>query len=125
MNITNGEGYWLLRRRAGMTMRQAARRWKVSEDRLRDWEKGREEAPSPGTCHAWSRLTPGEYSAIARRRMGWTLPDLANARGISRQTAWKEEHDQTASALDLARWWGEGYPGTALAARLRIRGPAV
>lgn len=125
MRLTNGEGWWLLRRRLGKTMAEMAAEHGISEDRLRDWERGRVEAPSPGRCHTWPRLTPGEYNAIARRRSGWTLPDVALWFASSRQTAWKAEHDQTSSAKTLARCWAGAYPRPGLPAPLRIQSPAL
>ena len=127
MRLTNGEGWWLLRRRLGLTMAEACAKWNVSEDQLRAWEKGREDAPSPGTCSSWTPLTPGEYSTIARRRRGWTAPYLALKLGISRQTLLKREHDRTSSADTLARHWARrGFPDSnGVPAPLRIGAPPL
>jgi DNA-binding XRE family transcriptional regulator len=130
VKITNGEGWWLIRRRSGKTMGEwAAANWSatlaLSEDRLRDWERGRIEAPSPGRCHRWPALSYGEYSALMRRRKGWTLPEVAKKLGVSRQTVWKAEHDRTSFAYDVARYWAGNLPVPVPGAGLRIRAPRL
>lgn len=126
MRLTRGEGWWLLRRRAHATQSVWASRLRISEDRLRRWEHDKEAAPMPGgivTEH--TALTPGEYSALARRRVGRTLEECARTFGISRQTLIKQEHDRTASSTRLARAWSICYPGPHRAAPIRLSSPAL
>jgi transcriptional regulator with XRE-family HTH domain len=126
MRLTRGEAWWLLRRRAGMTQSAWAGVAGVSEDRLRRWEADAEEPAVPGPFRNGGRVEPlthGEFSALARRRTGWTLPELARRLGTSRQTLWKREHDRTGSARELAEWWAPGYPAAEAPAPLRIGAP--
>lgn len=106
MRLTRGEGFWLGRRRAGFTAERTASWIGISVDRFRRWELDREPAPFPDqSILRRTRLTPGEFAALCRRRTGLRLEDLAERLGISRHTLWKREHDRTRSAWTLAEYW--------------------
>lgn len=133
MRLTRGEGWWLLRRRMGLTLVQ----WcgpivQMSEDRYRRWELDRELAPMPVLPgngfeppeQLRGALTPGEWCTLQRRRQGWTLPEAARRIGISRQTLWKAEHDQTGGVEGVRRFYeriGPARPTTA--APVQVPGP--
>jgi DNA-binding XRE family transcriptional regulator len=134
MRLTRGEGWWLLRRRVGMTCADMASIQDVSEDRLRRWEYDREAAPMPtelihaGLMGRWLRqpLTAGEWCALERRRRGWTLPEAARRIGISRQTLWKAEWDRTRGVGAVRRFYerlGPARPTTACPVRIAGPGP--
>lgn len=125
MRLTNGEGWWLLRRRLGITQVEFGAGNGISEETLRRYERDEGEVPSPGTCAAWSPLTPGEYCAIARRRLGLDLPAMARRLKVSRQTLIKIEADRTASAIEHARRWARKYPERRAVGRLRIGAPSL
>jgi hypothetical protein len=108
MKLTPGEALWLARRRMGMTAVDFAAAYGVSVERLRDAERDKIDAftiagdiPVPG------QLSPGEFSALARRRSGLSLEGLAKKRRTTKMTINKQEFDRTQTAIDLARYWAE------------------
>jgi len=126
MRLTNGEGWWLLRRRLGFTQIEFARRNnQISEETLRRYERDEGEVPSPGRCAPWTRLTPGEYCALARKRLGVDLATMARRRKVSRQTLIKIEADRTASTIKHARYWSRKYPERRAAGGIQIAAPSL
>ncbi len=109
--ITAGEALWLHRRRAGATMAV----WGINmfgcpEDTVYKTEHDLREPPAVlrPLLRFFSRtrpITPGEYSALMRRRAGKTMAWVAQKRRSTRTTVWKQEHDKTQTAPDLAHWW--------------------
>lgn len=126
MRLTNGEGWWLMRRRSGLTQVAFVARFPgLSEEALRRYERDEGEVPFPGGCAPWPPLSPGEYCALARRRLGLDLVFMARKLRVSRQTLIKIEADRTASALDHARRWARHYPERRAAGTVRIGAPPL
>lgn len=110
LTLTKGEALWLRRRRAGDTMVSWAQVFGCSEDAVYKTEHDLREPPvAIGLLLRWFRLhrpiTPGEYSALMRRRAGKSMAWVAKKRKSTRTTIWKQEHDLTQTAPDLAVWW--------------------
>lgn len=108
--LTPGEALWLRRRRAGDTMATWAQVFGCSEDAVYKTEHDLREPPTMiRVLLRWFRrprpITPGEYSALQRRRAGKTMAWVAKKRKSTRTTVWKQEHDKTQTAPDLAVWW--------------------
>src|SRR4051812_25526731 len=90
---TPGEGLWLWRRSLELTQAQAASVHKVSERRYNYWETDRER---PDPCRVFYSPTGGDLCALARRRDGRPLRDLAAALGAGSHVtllAWEREGD--------------------------------
>lgn len=106
--ISAGEYHWLKRRRAGHTVESWAIKTGRSVDEVRDIEWDRLDqslTESEAMNTELMTLTHGELCALARRRSGMKMEDVAKRTGVSRMTVWKQEHDMTATAKDLAKWW--------------------
>lgn len=112
--ITTGEYCWLERRRAGQTARWWATMRGMSEGEVlrREQDAFLVRLTSQQFTNACAlTVSPGEFSALARRRSGTRMQDVADRYGVTRMTLWKMEHDLTESALALARWWRRrGFP---------------
>lgn len=105
---------WLLRRRDGLNVQDAAKRFRITPYALRQAERdGSTDAISvyAGTIarirlsNAPFALTKGECAAICRRRSGASLPAVATLTLQSRVTVWKAEHDQTTGVDTLLHFW--------------------
>lgn len=106
--ISAGEYHWLKRRRDGHTVEGWAAKTGRSADEVRDieWDRTNHSLTELEASTAQLiQLTPGELCALARRRSGMKMEDVAKRTGVSRMTVWKQEHDMTATAKDLAKWW--------------------
>lgn len=127
MRLTRGEGWWLLRRRAGASQEEWAMRRGLSVDRLRAQELDRApvELPGPLITERDVTLTPGELATIARRRAGYSIERVARWLDVSVTTAKRMERDRTRTAGRLARWWlASGLPRARAAAPVVVRGPS-
>jgi transcriptional regulator with XRE-family HTH domain len=126
--VTQGEAWWLRRRRLGLTQAVVASQLCVSEDTYRHWEADAV-VPLPIGLPVLNDtvtrpLTYGEFCALARRRKGWTLPQACAYLDISRQTLIKIERDRTNPVRRVAEWWAVGVPPSrAGASALRLTTP--
>lgn len=105
-DLTKGEALTIDRRRRGENQLRAAKRWKVSAYRLRQWESGeREDVPRVKL----GRLKPHEICYVTRRRAGWSATDVAADMGVSRYWVSKMERgDAPSDAL-----WDYWFPQAA------------
>ena len=108
LDISVGEWCWLERRRAGRTAGWWANTHGFSVDELRLRETDQRDIALTYAQVLAACATPisaGEYCALARRRAGLGMTDVAARYGVSRMTLWKMEHDLTETSVALARWW--------------------
>lgn len=127
MRLTRGEGWWLMRRREGITQEGMAFDLGISVDKLRAWELDRAPAPLPARCGRMrDPLTPGELAALCRRRKGITAEFLAvEILGLSATTVKRMERDRTRTAGALAAYWyRRGLPRARAAAPLNFGEPS-
>lgn len=107
--ISPGEFHWIQRRRAGHTVEGWSEKTGRTPDQIRDIEFDRSDAARLSAREegqlANITLSAGEFCALARRRCGMKMDEVAKRTGVSRMTVWKQEHDMTATARDLAKWW--------------------
>lgn len=78
-DLTPGERLWVLRRRRGITVDEAASEYKVSAYTYYRWEADKSEGPDPKL----DIVEPYEHYALLRRRAGMTIADLAKLLGLS------------------------------------------
>lgn len=108
-DLTPGERLWLVRQRAGKTLRAMARDYELTEWQYAEWEHDRRDG-IPNIPVTPRRLTHGEQCAIARRRADLNLRRVAKLAGISHVTVLKYERMDTPTML--WHWWDDtGWPG--------------
>lgn len=111
--LTGGERLWVNRKRAGLTLQEAARDYNVTQWRYTEWEHDRPTGePQPWVVVDPSKLEVSEQLLLARRRSGWTLKRVARAVGVSHVTLLKYEASNETVGNPLWEWWEltQGWP---------------
>lgn len=92
ITLTPGEKLRIQRRRLHLNQTEQAKRLGVTQSTISAWECGNSLVPP----HLVPKLvpTPGELSAVLRRRMGLPVWGLAAQLGVSHMTLIKRERDE-------------------------------
>jgi hypothetical protein len=132
MKLSPGEVLWIARRQSRMTVPEMAIMMGMKEEEYRAVEKDR--APvnavqsGPTLIHyedadtfvKMEPLTAGETCALARRRKGWTLPQLGALIYRSRVALINAEHDRVDTSYLANCWVLIGWPSPSRKARLTL-----
>lgn len=115
-DMTSGERLWIYMRRFDMTNAFVAYYFGVPEAMVTDWLHDRPTAPAwwlPPAVMLKGGLMSHERLALARRRRGWTLREMARRLGMSHVTLIRRERG-IGPLQPLLDWWErEGWPEAA------------
>lgn len=100
LTLTNGEAWWLDRRRAKLSIDDMAGLLGISPGIYRQWEREARDSPR----RELSSITAGEWCAVLRVRHNLTLRELAALSGIPGGTIGAIEDDREPFE-PLVAWW--------------------
>lgn len=109
-DLTAGERLYIARRRAGLTMLEAATEHGVTDWRYREWEKDRTSEVAAPFAYLETPLTPNEAAILARRRKNWSIRQLGLMMGLSHVTVIKWEASQNLVNPVVQFWVNRGWP---------------
>jgi hypothetical protein len=118
-DLSPGERLYLLRRRVGKNIHQAAKAYNVTPWRYSEWEDdlvtGEPKVPQLTSDDfqklGSAALYKGEACLIARRRMRSTITHLGTKVGMSHVTLIKWERPEETNGNPLYNWWeSQGWP---------------